>query len=332
MAPVAILGGIPNKHVDIPVTSVFLFLFIISAASHMTIFKLNLRRGRKFVFSAMLFGFSMARIITCILRIAWATRPAHVPLAIASTVFNSAGVVIIFIINLLFALRITRAQHPRFGWHRLLHFGFIAYFVSIAIMLIALITCVVQSFYTLNGNTHRIDRDVQLTGSVYFTVSAFLPILMVVFGLIVPRKTRVEKFGNGRFRTKIHILLAAAVLLTLGASFRAGTAFRLRPINHPAWYHSKACFYIFNFSIEIIVLYLYVALRIDHRFHIPDGSKRPGDYSGQNQQKDELHVDSDHDSQRQTRIFSEEEVFDDVPSEEIDRKSEERSLHLAPTV
>jgi len=42
--------------VDIPITAVFLLLFIIGAATHMTIFQLNRKRGHKFVFSGLIFG------------------------------------------------------------------------------------------------------------------------------------------------------------------------------------------------------------------------------------------------------------------------------------
>jgi hypothetical protein len=50
------LGGIPTKNVDIPITAVFLLLYIIGAATHMTIFQLNKRRGHKFIFNGALFG------------------------------------------------------------------------------------------------------------------------------------------------------------------------------------------------------------------------------------------------------------------------------------
>lgn len=50
------LGGRNEKSVDVPITAVFLVLFIIGAACHMTIFQLNKKRGHKFIFSAVLFG------------------------------------------------------------------------------------------------------------------------------------------------------------------------------------------------------------------------------------------------------------------------------------
>lgn len=80
-------------------------------------------------------------------------------------------------------------------------------------------------------------------------------------------------------RTKVRLVLFTSLLLALGAGFRAGVAYMVRPATNPAWFHHKACFYLFNFAIEIIVVYSYALLRFDHRFHIPNGSSRPGDYS-----------------------------------------------------
>ena len=49
-------GGFPTKGTDIPIASVFIFLFLIGAATHMTLLQLNLRKGHKFIMSGMMFG------------------------------------------------------------------------------------------------------------------------------------------------------------------------------------------------------------------------------------------------------------------------------------
>ena len=308
----ASLGGVPSTSVDVPITAIFLILFLIGAATHMAIFQMNKRKGHKFLMSGMCFGFCMARTVTCILRIAWATRPTKIRLAIAAMIFVSAGVVLLFIINLIFAQRITRARHPSFGWHRAMTFGFRLYYATIVLTLIILITCAVQSFYTLNQNTHRIDRDVQLYGGTFNTMAAFFPIPLILFGLMIPRNKEVDKFGVGRFRTKIWILLIAATALTIGASFRVGVASMTpRPRSDPAWYHSKACFYVFNFAVEIIVVYLYAILRVDMRFHVPNGSDGPGAYAKRRHNR------------RPSRIMTEEEVFDDEAPHDEGKGDEE---------
>jgi Protein of unknown function (DUF3112) len=307
----ALSGGTPTLGVDVPISAVFLLLFIGSAVGHMTIFQMNKRKGRKFIMSALMFGFSMARIVTMVMRIVWATRPTNVRIAIAAQIFTSAGVLLLFVINLIFAQRVLRAAHPHFGWHKALSIAFKVLYALVVVMLIMVIITTVQSFYTLNRNTRWIDRNIQLTAGTYLMFVAFLPLPMVILGLILHRKTRVERFGVGRWRTKVRILLASTVLLCLGASFRSGTAWMPpRPRNNPAWYHAKWCYYFFNFVIETIVIYLYILVRVDRRFHVADGSKRAGDYSGRNQQP-EQHESPQGEGALDSWIMDEEDVFDD---------------------
>ncbi|KAI4267536.1 MAG: hypothetical protein L6R38_008217 [Xanthoria sp. 2 TBL-2021] len=302
------LGGTPTVHTDVPVTVIFLFLFICAAVAHMTIFQLNMRRGHKFIMSGMTFGFCMARITTCIMRIVWATRPRNIHIAIAAQIFVAAGVVLLFVINLIFAQRIIRAAHPNSGWHPVFKHSFTAIYVLIVIALVMVIITNVQNFYTLNANTKRIDRAVILAVGTFYTFISFLPFPLVIGGLVIPRKTRVEKFGSGRFRTKIAVLLTASFLLSLGAAFRVGTNFKTpRPIDNPPTYFNKGCFYFFNLTVEVLVVFLYVVVRVDRRFYVPDGSKGPGDYSGMNSSDEK-------EGNIVTRINTEEEVFDDAPA------------------
>jgi hypothetical protein len=265
--------------VDVPVSAVLLFLFVCSAVLNMTIFQINRRRDHKFVFSALLFGFSMARIGALVMRIVWATRPTNVNIAIASGVFTSAGVLLLFVVNLFFAQRILRAYHPTFGWHKAVDWAFRVLIACVIALLVMVITVTVQSFFTLDVATRLADRDVQLFASTFLATLAFLPIPIVAIAWLVPRASRVEKFGEGRFRTKIRLLLFTSALLTLGAGFRTGAAFAPRPITSPAWYHSQACYYIFNYGLELIVVYTYALARFDRRFHVPDGSSAPGHYA-----------------------------------------------------
>ena len=321
------VGGVPTIGVDVPICAVFLALYLGGAVSHMTILQLNLRKGHKFIMSGLLFGFCMARLVTCIMRIVWATRPTNIRVAIAAMIFVSAGVLILFIVNLIFAQRIIRAAHPHFGWHKAISRVFIVLYVLVILMLAMVITATIQSFYTLSSNTHRIDRDLQLATGTYFMCIAFAPIPMIILTFVVPRKTRVEKFGSGKWRTKIWILLISATVLTLGAAFRTGTSFmnpRLR--TNPAWYDAKWCFYIFNFTVEIIVVYLYIALRVDQRFHVPNHSSRPGDYSREQVDPKLGEVDERGSFGSARRIMSEEEVFDgEKPVERPAANDEEAS-------
>ncbi|KAI8935146.1 hypothetical protein NX059_007739 [Plenodomus lindquistii] len=277
------LGGAPKKSIDVPVTAVFLALFIVGAATHMTILQLNKKRGHKFLFNGVLFGFCMSRITTTILRIASICLPTNVSLALAAAIFVSAGVLLVFVVNLLWSQRILRSLHPRIGWHPAVSIVFKVLFVLIILTLAINITAMVQSYYTLRPRTREIDRSLQLYGNTFFAIVSSLPIFIVTFSLLFPRKGAHDKFGAGRFRTKIIVLLTGSFLATLGAWYRCGTLWKHPvPMTEPLpGYFHKAPFYIFNFALEIVIVYFYAIMRVDLRFHIPNGAKGPGSYAKQ---------------------------------------------------
>ncbi|KAF4979351.1 hypothetical protein FZEAL_4427 [Fusarium zealandicum] len=294
------LGGRPTPSVDDPISAVLLVFFIAGAVFNMTIFQLNKRRSHKFILSGLLFGFCMARIVANVLRIVWASNQSNPRIAIAAQVFANAGVILLFVVNLIFAQRILRAYHPHIGWSKPVTMLFRFFIFSIVAMLIMLIVAVVYNFYTLDPHIKQQLRDIQLTAITYLAILAFIPLPTVAFCLLLPRKAPMDKFGQGRMRTKVRLLVFTSAILTLGAAFRAGISYKIRPANDPAWYHHKACFYCFNYVIEIIVLYLYALSRFDRRFHIPNGSSGPGAYSS-----------SDKSDKPMYRINTEEEVFGD---------------------
>jgi hypothetical protein len=273
------MGGMPTVDVDVPISAVLLAFFVASAVLHMTIFQKNRRREHKFIPSVMLFGLSMARITTLTMRIVWATRPNNVSVAIAAGVFTAAGVVLLFIINIIFAQRILRAYQPKLGWNKAVTLTFRFLLFCIAGLLIMVITATVLSFYTTNMDTLQKVRDIQLFASTYLALLAFIPIPVVLVAVLLPRSETPENFGQGRLQTKIAILLFTSVLLSFGAGFRVGAAFDSRPINAAAWYHHRAAYYTVNFVIEIICIYTYGLTRFDRLFWVPNGSSKPGDYS-----------------------------------------------------
>ncbi|KAK0732976.1 hypothetical protein B0T26DRAFT_736087 [Lasiosphaeria miniovina] len=286
-------GGLPTPIPDDPIIAVLLLFFVGGAVTNMTIFQLNRRRDHKFIPSALLFGFCMARIVALSMRMAWASHPTNINVAIAANIFTAAGVLLLFVINIVFTQRIVRAYHPTFGWHRATHWTFLALYFSIIASLIMVITSTVHSFFTLDLDARQKDRDVQLFAGTYLAVMAFLPIPVVILAILFPRQNAIEKFGRGPFRHKLMLLLFTATLLSFGAGFRIGVNFAPRPASDPAWYHHKAAFYTVNFVIELIVVYTYAISRFDQRFHIPNGSSAPGHYSGAvRKNSDDQHLDS----------------------------------------
>lgn len=275
------LGGVPTVPVDVPISAVLIFIFVLLAIAHMAIFQRNRKRGHKFLFSGAFFGLSMVRIAALVMRIVWATRPTDVPVAIAANILTQAGVVILFVANLFFAQRIIRAYHPAFGWHTATRFVFRFLVVVVISSLIMVIVCTVHMMYTLDTTARAMDRDVQLFAGTAFAVLAFVPAPAVLIACLVPRAggRRIEKFGAGRFGSNITLLVFSSLLLTLGAGFRIGVNFAPRPSDAPAWYHHRACYYCFIYVIEIIVSGLYAVARVDKRFRVPNGAKQPGDYA-----------------------------------------------------
>lgn len=223
------------------------------------------------------------------LRIAWACYPRNIGLGIAANVFVYVGTIILFMIDWFFVQRIVRAQHQRLGWstpYRIFHRGALAVLV---ITLIMIILVNIWQFFTASSTKLHVFRALQLTGQTYFTVFCFAPAILVLISGLIPR-TETEKFGAGRLRVNIIILLIAVAVLTTGQLFRCVIAWipqtpflnsAGQPVTQP-WYLHKACFYVFNFVTEIIVIVMFALVRVDLRFHVPNGSRVSGDYSGRN--------------------------------------------------
>lgn len=280
------MGGLPSVIPDVPVCAVFMALYIAFAATNMTIFQINRRRGHKFVLSAMMFGFCMARITTLVLRIVWSTRQHNVRLAIAANILVNAGILIVYIVNLILAQRILRAKQPKLGWNPILRHGTKALYVLIGGALIMVITSTVISVYTLNPTTQNSCRDVLLAAVTYLLVITCLPFLHLLPAVVLPRSKQEENFGEGKMSTKIIIITLSTCMCVLISGFKAGVNWTPpRPVTEPMWFHKKAAFYVFNFTLEILILCLLTFSRIDKRFFIPNGSTRPGDYSNLPKQK-----------------------------------------------
>jgi hypothetical protein len=204
-----------------------------------------------------------------------------VRLALAAQIVTAAGVVILLLTNLVFAQRLVRAYHPVFGWRRSVTGIFAGLFVSAGVVLAAVVTATVHGVIVTDGSEAKdVDRTVQLVCGTYLAMCAFLPVVLCALAVLVPGKDKVDRFGEGRLRSKVALVSFTASLLAFGAGFRAAVAYDTRPLSDPAWFHSKVCYYCFNFGLELVVVVTYAAFRFDKRFYIPDGSSGPGQYSG----------------------------------------------------
>ncbi|OAG08133.1 uncharacterized protein CC84DRAFT_556032 [Paraphaeosphaeria sporulosa] len=279
------LGGRPAIIPDIPITSAFLVFYLIFAVIHIKIMKYNKHRGHKFIFNGALFGFCKVRLITMSLRIAWACYPTNVSLGIAAQVFVYVGTIILYLCNWFFVQRVIRAQHPHIGWstpYRIFHRGGM---IALILALLMIIVASIQQFFTLDFTILRVDRDLQLAAFTFFGAFTLAPLFMLLVSFVIPREA-TEKFGAGRLRNAIGVLFIGSFILALGQCFRTITGWLPEvPLrndqgqpNAVPWYFSKACFYVFNFLTELLVVIFYAVMRVDLRFYVPDGAKKPGDY------------------------------------------------------
>lgn len=223
------------------------------------------------------------------LRIAWSSYPRNTGLGIAASVFVYVGTIILFMINWFFVQRIVRAQHQRIGWstpYRIFHRAALVVLIACLIMIIM---ASIWQFFTINETKLHAFRAMQLTGQTYFTIFCFAPAVLVLISNVIPR-TEIEKFGAGRLRVNIVILLIAVMVLGAGQLFRCVIAWIPQtpvrdasgtPIAQPGYLH-RACFYVFNFVTEIAVVIMFAVVRVDLRFYVPNGSRMSGDYSGRN--------------------------------------------------
>ncbi|TGO89207.1 hypothetical protein BPOR_0120g00150 [Botrytis porri] len=271
----AVLGGIPNKNVDVPITVVFLILFIVGAASHFIRHEINSKRGHKFVISDMIFDFCMVRNVTCIMRIVWAFRPENNSIVVAALIFENAGVVVLFAVNVIFTQRILRATHPNIGWNPIVSKAFLAILISVPFIIFWNIISLTISFFTLNPRSLETTKNLLLFGSCWTLFLSLFPAIFVTLATAIPSSTPVEKFGAGRFRMKPIILMLATALLVTGAITRLLGAVIEKPLSAPSHLFSKPVFYTTGFMLEIIVVYGYLFLRVDLRFWVPNGKGSP---------------------------------------------------------
>ena len=263
------VGGLPNVSVDVPICAVFLCLFIVGAVAHMTILQTNMRRKHFFRISGMMFGYCMARNVTCIMRIVWATRPRSIQIAIAASIFSNAGVFIAFLINLIFAQRLFTAAYPHIATGKPFKLGFKVLYGLIVLTLVAAIASIIQSSYTLDPYIHHVDRVIQLTASTLILVIAALPVPLTIAAVLKARTTRPKHLGSGSWNAKVAVLVSTTLLALTVAGFRCGTSWMTpRPRDRPYWFDAKWCYYFFNFVFDIAIIYTYWFARVDRRFHV----------------------------------------------------------------
>ncbi|KAK3690410.1 hypothetical protein B0T22DRAFT_515784 [Podospora appendiculata] len=258
------VGGIPEVKVDAPISAVFILLFLLAALFMLTAIHADHVRTERHPISILLVVFCALRITALAIRIAWATQLTNLNLAIAGNVFTLTGVVILYVVNLLLTRRLLAEHVPHPAATRRA-FAFLIF--CVAACLIMAVSATVDTFFTTKDNVLRSARDVQLCASTILLALTVVPIPAVVAVFFVYRRPGAVAGGEEtRFRARCRLIVITALLLTLEAGFRCGTAFDARPLGQAAWFHHKACLYCLNFLVELLVVYQIVFARLDGRF------------------------------------------------------------------
>lgn len=245
------VGGVPKNMPDVPTCSVFLLFWIISAIWNQVTFQRNMRRGHKFYMSVATFGFSMAGSLTFTLRIIWANRLNNASIAIAAGVLANAGVVALYAINLLLALRVLRATHPSVGWKVWLRKGLLGVYVLLGVAFSCVIAFTVVSFYTFDMSILKAAVWVERTAAIIILVFTVIPVMFLIT-VACKTTTKLDNVGTGTIRSKSVIVIIAAFLGVLMEGFRFAMLWvRARPVSQPAWYQSRAAFYGIEFLPEV---------------------------------------------------------------------------------
>lgn len=279
-------GQHPNVSQDIAPSAVFLALYIAVGVYHQVIFQRNRRRGHKFLMSWAMFGFSAARIGTLVLRIAWATRPNNGSVALSATIFAFLGVLILYFVIMIMTVRIFRARQPKLGWNPWLRQGLrITYGFIVIVILVVIPFGVASGYFKPTTEISRICVWVTKAGVLIFFLFTMIPFALYLLAVFLPPPTDClpENFGTGSMQSKL-IITGVCMFFTIFISgFRFGVTWApFRPLSKPAWYDSRAAFYVIELGFELIIAYTLLFVRFDRRFWVPNGSTKPGDYSRRN--------------------------------------------------
>jgi hypothetical protein len=280
------LGGIPEAKVDIPISAVFLVIYLLAGLTHAFIYNHNRKSVKtKFGPSRFIILFCIIRIATMSLRIAQTQDVLSINLLITARVFTTAGVLLLYLLNFVLSQRIMRSWHPRFGWSRTMSWAFIAFYLTVPLTLFALIGCFVDSIYALDTHTRTQDADVVKYGITYFLVVAAFPIPFIIVNWLIRKAKKKERRDEpkeerhqcptmaGNATRSALVIMVAALLLVIGQIYRTGSGWaKPAPLLHPAWWDSKACFYVFEFVPEVLVIILYAVVRVDRLFFVPGKS------------------------------------------------------------
>ncbi|KAK4040437.1 hypothetical protein C8A01DRAFT_35579 [Parachaetomium inaequale] len=260
-------GGIPTPLPDTPLTIIFLLLFTLALILSLLAHHLDLKPPRP---PRLLPSLVMTFTLTCLgalaTRLAWTYNPTNLHLEIASTILTRAAPILLLNANLLLARRFLR------------DYALAAIFCAVASLVMG-VSVQAGAYYTREERGLREGREIGLVADCIRVAVAVVPVVAVgVGGWVFPCPVReLGERERARFRARRGMVCGVGALLTVEEGFWTGVAFEGRGVGSRAWFLSRAAFYCFGFLVEVVVVYWFLAARVDSRFRLrPRGARKTG--------------------------------------------------------
>jgi hypothetical protein len=267
-------GGIPTDGTDIPASAVLLVVYLVLAVVHGYFF--FVKSKKTFIPQAMTMGFCISRVVSMSLRIAWTANVTNKNIAIASNIFLNAGVLLLYIVNMLLTHRFVLTIFPHLPTKKTAPYNlaFFLYVGSALPLLILVVVPGVQLFLSSDLNTIHIDRDILRFAQCYLTVFVAAPVIAIIASTSIYffASKKASGLGAGEVSLRAGVLFIAGSLLIWIQAVKIlqifYTATPETPLN-PPWYLQRPILYSGFFLPELLVLIIYSVVTIRHRYVMP---------------------------------------------------------------
>jgi hypothetical protein len=272
-------GGIPTDGIDIPASAVLLVVYLGLAIIHGYFF--FVKSKRTFVPQAMIMGFCIARVISMSLRIAWTVDVTSKNIAIASNIFLNAGVLLLYIVNMLLAHRFILTIFPQLPRKKSAPFNLVTFvYVGSAIPLLILVVVPgVQLFLTSKPSTIHTDRDILRFAQCYLTVFVSMTVIATIasWTIYFTASKKASGLHAGHVTLRAGILFGAGSLLVwIQAVKILQTFYTATPETaaSPPWFLRRPILYSGFFLPELLVVIIYAVASIRLRFQMPKAEEQ----------------------------------------------------------
>jgi len=259
------LGGLPSIRIDVAVMAVFLFLFLIGLVLHLALLAASVLRRGGFVLHSLMSLFCAIGITALGIRMASTVAGTNGYLYVGSVELVAILTILLVLINLAYAHRIIRGQHPVLGI--LSYAAFAVLYLLILFAAAVLLAGVGQPYFTLDSLTRYNDRAFRIFGWTFFAIVALLPIPMIAISSCLPSRRR----DAGSWYLQAWLLTLGTILVALQVWYIAGVEWARVTINTtrflpiPGWLQ-RGWYYIMIWTIDVIIIFLYAAARGPSRF------------------------------------------------------------------